>query len=248
MRKFWKAAMASAVLLCAGVAQATTVKFIDFVATTSANPRVHGVASMSYDSCQDTTHASVELHNLDRNTNYVVYVASDGPGTLGQVTTNNGGNASFSGDFPQDATTQNPAVYVFAGTIDTFTTGDLRAEAVGASFALALFTDFDATTSETPNVDGLGTMLYEASCNGSPVTHVAVVVVRLLPNTAYVIYAASNGNGVLADVTTDRWGIAHYQGDVAGDITVNGPAFYVFKGTTSTITTPDLRAQAFPVN
>ena len=107
MKTFWSAA-AAMVLFCAGMAQATTVKFTSFSATTSANPRVSGVARMTYDSCADTTHASVELHNLDHDSNYVVYVASDGPGTLAQVTTSHGGNASVSVTFAQDATVQNP--------------------------------------------------------------------------------------------------------------------------------------------
>lgn len=245
MSRFWKAAAVAAALSVASLAQATTLKFINFVATTAANPRVNGVAQLSYDECDDVTEASVQLHNLDRNAHYVVYIASNGPGTMVEVTTNNGGNASYRGTFPQDATTQCPAIYVFAGTLETFTVADLRAQALNASVAAAVFTDFDATTPDNQCVDGVGIMVYESATNR---THFAVAVNHLAPNTPYVIYAASNGNGALIDVVTNCRGIAVAQGDVVGDIAVDGPAFYVFIGTTSTMTMADLRAQAFPTN
>src|ERR1044071_1558574 len=128
MKTVLRAAIAASVLACATAAQAVTVKFTDFAPTTAAIQHVHGVAQLSHNLADDTTSASVELSGLDRDTNYVVYVASDGPGALVQVMTTYGGTASLKVAFAQDATTQNPVVYVFAGTLETITAADLRAQ------------------------------------------------------------------------------------------------------------------------
>lgn len=97
-----------------------------------------------------------------------------------------------------------------------------------AHAATTKFMDWTPTSPESPAVDGVASLKYQA---GPGTTRVSVVMHNLLPNTTYGVAVFSDGPGtsVPQAFTTNNGGNGNFQGEFPQDATTLNPVVVIYR-------------------